>query len=303
MIVLNDRLHRKGSESLLSQYTSRLGVIVDRQKAEIARDAAKRDAETASTQALAALRQAQSANQAKSEFLANMSHELRTPLNAIIGFSETMMREMFGPLDERYRGYAGDIHRSGELLLQLVKDILDISKIERGNVELNETMVDMTELIETAINIVLPRARESQVEIRWDVTRVAGLLHADAKCIKQIVLNLLTNSVKFSRENGRIDVVAGLASDGSYRLSVADNGIGIDPKDIPRLLQPFEQAAPSMTRDHDGYGLGLPMVNALVRLHNGKIDIKSKPGTGTLVTISLPADRVRGVNRVAAESL
>ena len=146
--MFDHRMGRSASTSLLNQYVSRLGIVVERQKAEIALKTARRKAEAATEDALMALRNAEAANRAKTEFLANMSHELRTPLNAIIGFSEAMMTEMFGPIGGQYQGYASDIHRSGQHLLQLVQDILDISKIERGNVELTESVIDMSELID-----------------------------------------------------------------------------------------------------------------------------------------------------------
>ncbi len=298
--MFDHRMGRSASTSLLNQYVSRLGIVVERQKAEIALKTARRKAEAATEDALMALRNAEAANRAKTEFLANMSHELRTPLNAIIGFSEAMMTEMFGPIGGQYQGYASDIHRSGQHLLQLVQDILDISKIERGNVELTESVIDMSELIDSAIKIVSSRAEESRIDIEWSITDGAQLIYADEKCIKQIVLNIVSNAIKFSNANGRIDIVAGISRDGTYRLSVADNGIGISPDEIPRLMQPFEQMARSMTRSHDGYGLGLPMVNSLTRLHGGHIEIQSKPGVGSLVTIILPHERIRDVNTVAS---
>jgi signal transduction histidine kinase len=293
------RTGRNEPNSALDQYVNRLGVVVERRKAEIALRAARQKAESAANAALIALRKTESANRAKSEFLANMSHELRTPLNAIIGFSEAMMTEMFGPIGEQYQGYATDIHRSGQHLLQLVQDILDISKIERGNVELSESVIDMSVMIDTAIKIVEPRARESHISIEWSIADGGQLLYADEKCIKQIILNIVINAIKFSRTNGQVDIVAGISRDGTYRLSIADNGIGIDPGEIPRLMQPFEQMARSMTRKHEGYGLGLPMVNSLTRLHGGHLDIQSKPGVGSLITIVLPADRTRNINALA----
>ena len=290
------RTGRGGATSLLDQYVCRIGVVVERQKAEIALRTARQKAETAAQEALIALRKTEAANRAKSEFLANMSHELRTPLNAIIGFSEAMMTEMFGPIGAQYQSYATDIHRSGQHLLQLVQDILDISKIEHGNVELNESVIEMRDLVESAIAIVSSRARESRIHIEWSVADGAEHLYADEKCLRQMILNIVVNAIKFSRPDGRIDLVAGISKNGSYRLSIADNGIGIHSDEIPRLMQPFEQMARSMTRSHEGYGLGLPMVNSLTRLHGGRLEIQSKPGVGSLVTIILPRDRIRNIN-------
>lgn len=290
------RTGRGGATSLLDQYVNRIGVVVERQKAEMALRTARQKAEAAAQEALIALRKTEAANRAKSEFFANMSHELRPPLNAIIGFSEAMMTEMFGPIGAQYQGYATDIHRSGQHLLQLVQDILDISKIEHGNVELNESVIEMRDLVESAIAIVSPRARESRIHIEWTVADGAQHLYADEKCLKQMILNIVVNAIKFSKPDGRIDLVAGISKNGSYRLSIADNGIGIHSDEIPRLMQPFEQMARSMTRNHEGYGLGLPMVNSLTRLHGGRLEIQSKPGVGSLVTIILPRERIRNIN-------
>ena len=215
--MLQYRTGRSEPTSLLDQYVNRLGVVVERQKAELALRTARHKAEVAAKDALSALRNVEIANRAKSEFLANMSHELRTPLNAIIGFSEAMMTEMFGPMGEQYQGYATDIHRSGQHLLQLVQDILDISKIERGNVELSETVIDMNVLVDTAVKIASPRAQETRTHIEWTIADGAELLYADEKCIKQIILNIVINAIKFSRTNGRVDIIAGISRDGTYR--------------------------------------------------------------------------------------
>ena len=278
--------------SALGRYAGRLGVIADRQKKELALRSAKEIAEARADEAREAYRQAALANRAKSEFLANMSHELRTPLNAIIGFSETLMMEIFGPLDERYQDYAGDIHYSGKHLLQIVTDILDISKIEQGKLQINEEEVDIVPVVESTLALLRERARQNGVALKYDAEATSGRLHADARCLKQILINLVANAVKFTERGGRVDISAGERSDGGYVIEVADTGCGIDPSEIPRILKPFEQMASSMTRNHDGYGLGLPLVNGMAWMHGATVEISSEPGVGTEVRVIFPSSRV-----------
>ena len=279
--------------SALERYVGRLGVIADRRKKELALRSAKEIAEAAADEAREAYHQAAVANRAKSEFLANMSHELRTPLNAIIGFSEALMLEIFGPLGERYQDYAGDIHDSGKHLLQIVTDILDISKIEQGKFQINAEEVDIVPIVECTLALLRERAQQNDVVLKYDVEATGGRLYADPRCLKQILINLVTNAVKFTERGGRVDISAGEQSDGSYVIKVADTGCGIDPREIPRILKPFEQMASSMTRDHDGYGLGLPLVNGMACMHGATVDISSEPGVGTEVRVIFPSNRVR----------
>lgn len=230
---------------------------------------------------------AEEANQSKSEFLANMSHELRTPLNAINGFSDIMQKEMFGPLgDPRYAEYVKDILFSGQHLLSLINDILDMSKIEAGKMTLNTEVMQMNDMVEQIIRIVRGRAEENRLKLIYAGTEVPEI-EADPRAVKQILLNLATNAIKFTPEGGtvRINVVpksAGLI------ISVQDSGIGISEEDIKRLAEPFTQIDSQHSRQHEGTGLGLALSKSLVELHGGNFKIESQVGEGTLVTFTLP---------------
>jgi two-component system cell cycle sensor histidine kinase PleC len=233
---------------------------------------------------------AEAANQAKSEFLANMSHELRTPLNAINGFSEIMLTEMFGPLgDSRYRDYAQDILNSGQHLLALINDIMDMSKIEAGKMRLNFEPVALGEVVEDAARIVRNRAEASGLSLSLDIPAFAPV-EADQRALKQVLLNLLSNAVKFTPRGGEIAVVAG-HSDDLVQVSVRDTGIGIAPEDLARLGRPFEQIESQQAKTQQGTGLGLALSRALVELHGGELGIESTPGKGTTVSFSLPVRR------------
>ena len=234
---------------------------------------------------------AEAANQAKSEFLANMSHELRTPLNAINGFSEIMLTEMFGPLgDRRYRDYAQDILNSGQHLLALINDIMDMSKIEAGKMKLNFEPVSLGDVVEEAARIVRHRAEAAGLALSLD-SAAAPVIEADERALKQVMLNLLSNAVKFTPRGGDI-AVAVEGSDGDLvRVSVRDTGIGIAPEDMARLGRPFEQIESQQAKTHQGTGLGLALSKALVELHAGELGIESAPGKGTTVTFSLPVRR------------
>jgi PAS domain S-box-containing protein len=232
---------------------------------------------------------AESANRAKSQFLANMSHELRTPLNAIIGFSEVISSALFGPLDARYRDYAQDIHGSGHHLLRIINDLLDLSKVEAGRLELRDTPVAVASIFETCRRMVVDRAAAAGVELEF---RPTGLeIRVDELRLEQVLLNLVSNAVKFTSTGGHVDVSATLALSGEVVISVADTGIGMAPEDIPRALQPFGQIDNSLSRPHGGTGLGLPLARRLVELHGGTMSIDSELGKGTTVTVVLPADR------------
>ncbi|MEE9210968.1 MAG: HAMP domain-containing sensor histidine kinase, partial [Kiloniellales bacterium] len=237
--------------------------------------------------------QAELANRSKSEFLANMSHELRTPLNAVIGFSEMMQRETFGPLgDDQYKQYAKDIFDSGTHLLSLISDILDLSKIEAGELELKEEAVDVAQAVGACRRIIEGRTKEAGLTL---ATRLSGnlpKLFADERAVKQIVLNLLSNAIKFTPAGGRVTVHAGVDEDGCFVLSVSDTGIGIGPDDIPKVLTPFSQVDGSATRGQEGSGLGLPLVKSLVESHGGTIELESELGDGTIATVRFPAERV-----------
>ncbi|MCW5731151.1 MAG: PAS-domain containing protein [Alphaproteobacteria bacterium] len=236
--------------------------------------------------------QAEQADRAKSVFLANMSHELRTPLNAIIGFSEILRDQLFGPLgSERYREYAGDIHASGAHLLALINDVLDMSKIEAGRVELHQEELDLQDLVETCINMVRPRAEEEGVAIELRTGGLRPVLLADERSMKQILLNLLSNAVKFTPKGGLVAVSYGIEPAGFW-IQVRDSGIGIAPEALGRVLQPFTQAEASISRRYGGTGLGLAISKALTELHGGTLAIHSKVGEGTTVKVMLPIGRV-----------
>ncbi|WP_170294643.1 chemotaxis protein CheB [Roseospira navarrensis] len=235
---------------------------------------------------------AEEANRAKSDFLANMSHELRTPLNAILGFSEILSHELFGEiLNKDYREYSRIIHESGQHLLSLINDILDLSKIESGRIELHEEALNIYDIVETVLRLVGERARNAQVDIRVDLPGDMPRLNADATAVKRVLINLLTNSIKFTEPGGSVTVTAALTKRW-LTLGVADTGVGIAQGDIQRVFAPFEQVDGSLVRRSDGVGLGLPITRSLMRLHGGDISLSSKEGQGTTVTVRFPRDRV-----------
>ncbi len=230
---------------------------------------------------------AEEANQSKSEFLANMSHELRTPLNAINGFSDIMKKEMFGPLgDARYKEYVNDILFSGQHLLSLINDILDMSKIEAGKMTLNTEPLIMSDMISQVIRIVRGRADENRLKLIYEGTQTPEI-DADPRAVKQILLNLTTNAIKFTPEGGMVRIAVEPKSAGLI-VHVSDTGIGISEQDIARLAQPFEQIDSQHSRKHEGTGLGLALSKSLVELHGGNFKISSVVGEGTTVTFTLP---------------
>ncbi len=238
--------------------------------------------------------QADTANRAKSTFLANMSHELRTPLNAIIGFSEMMIKETFGPVGhEKYKEYIGDMHLSAVHLLDIINEVLDMSKIEAGKMELDETQFSLADLIKAVVRMVASRAFGSNLIIETKIAPALPLLYADKRLIRQVLINLATNAVKFSNKGGRICVRAALLEDGRMEIVVEDDGMGIPPDKIKRAMEPFGQVAdnPEDSR-HQGTGLGLPLAKAMVEMHGGEMDLDSVVGEGTEVFVRLPRGRV-----------
>ena len=234
---------------------------------------------------------AEEANQAKSKFLANMSHELRTPLNAIIGFSEIMESGMFGPLgSDKYREYCHDIHQSGQYLLDVINDILDMSKIEAGRIRLDAEPIELESFLNDAMRVVSGRANDKRLKL---IARIgAGIrLTADHRLLKQIVLNLLSNAVKFTPEGGRVTIRARGTAGGWVSVSIADTGIGIPEDALARLGRPFEQVESQLTKSHQGSGLGLAIAKSLTELHLGTMRIHSTLGRGTMVLLRLPVTR------------
>jgi len=236
---------------------------------------------------------AEMANRAKTEFLATMSHELRTPLNAVMGFSEAMMKEIFGPLgDARYREYAGNIKESGEHLLNLISDLLDVSKAGDYKIKLAEKKLDVAATIASSINLVRQRADGPDVEIVVNVPKNLPCLKADERRLKQVLINLLTNALKFTPKGGRVEIVADQSKTHGIRIEIADTGIGMAAADLPVALAPFGQLnADPLTKKHAGTGLGLPLSIGLMELHGGKLDIASEVGVGTRVTLEFPPER------------
>ncbi|MDJ0931866.1 PAS domain-containing sensor histidine kinase [Breoghania sp.] len=231
---------------------------------------------------------AEDANRAKSEFLANMSHELRTPLNAIIGFSEIMVGGMFGELgSEKYGNYCRDIYKSGTHLLGVINDILDMSKIEAGQLDLSFDELNLANFIDETVRVISPEADAKEITVSRDVDADLSI-NADGKAIRQILLNLMSNAVKFTPKGGEMTVAARRNGEAYVAIDITDNGIGIAKKDINRLASPFVQVENQFTKSHQGSGLGLAIARSLVDLHDGTMEIKSKVGIGTTVTVTLP---------------
>ena len=236
--------------------------------------------------------QAEAANRAKGDFLANMSHELRTPLNAIIGFSEVVSNELFGPIaNEKYLEYIKDIHTSSLHLLSIINDVLDMSKIEAGKVELSKEIVQIQNVISEVIRMVHERACSRDIELTAQLSDEEIEIWADERSMKQIFLNLLSNAIKFSREGGQIYVRNTADRPDVAVLEIEDHGIGMSEEEQQRALQPFGQAKPVITRNYGGTGLGLPITKGLVEAHGGTLKIDSRAGYGTIVRIVLPRER------------
>ena len=262
--------------------------ITDRKAAELALLHAKDEAELAS--------------RSKTEFLANMSHELRTPLNAIIGFSQVMADEIMGPLgSQRYVGYARDICSSAQHLLGIISDILDVSKLEAGKVELDEEETELAMVMRDVMQLVGERARALEIGIDIDLAPDLPRLKADPLKLKQVLLNLVTNAVKFSQSGDRVLLAARFDHQG-YEISVMDHGIGMDPAEIETAITRFGQVASAWSRRHPGTGLGLPLAIGLVELHGGRLTIDSQKGVGTTVSFTLPRERALTATTIAASA-
>jgi signal transduction histidine kinase len=288
------------------------GSVVDRHLAERAEreavrlrrhivelEATKSELEATARDLEAALSAAASASQAKSQFLAAMSHELRTPLNAIIGFAEILAQEMFGPLGSaRYRDYASTVQSSGKHLLGLINDVLDFSKLDAGRLELDEQRIDLTGIVRESNKMLATPAAEAQVRVHEELDPDLQELLADPRRVRQVVLNLLANAVKFTPAEGEVRVST-FRTDAGIALAVSDTGIGIAPTDIPKALERFGQVDNRLARKYDGTGLGLPLSKRLAEQHGGTIELESEIGRGTTVTVTFPTYRLVGAKAAA----
>lgn len=228
-------------------------------------------------------------NKAKTEFLANMSHELRTPLNAIIGFSEVMSQEILGPVgNKKYREYAGNIFEAGQHLLSLVNDILDLSRIQLDAQSLDIQPIDFMRVCENCLSIVRPRAERGQVRLTFHPPAIIPVIETDERRLKQVLINLLINAVKFTYAGGSVELCLQATAEGGAVLSVIDTGIGMSEDDLENALKPFWQADAGLDRVYEGTGLGLPLVSELLRVMHGTLTLESEPGKGTVATVALP---------------
>lgn len=245
----------------------------------------------------------QSASKAKSEFLANMSHELRTPLNAILGFSEVIKAELYGPLGhDKYREYADDVHRSGAHLLDLINDVLDLSKIDAGKMEIKETRFEVATLVDEAVLLLCDKAR-GRCAMATEPMDILPAITADKRLIKQILLNLLSNAVKFTPQGGIVRVSAECLADGGLAIHVSDTGVGMTPAEMDVAFSHYGQVDSKIARENHGTGLGLPISRALAELHGGTLTAHSTKGTGTVMTVRLPSSRVETPALMLAQAI
>ena len=259
-----------------------------------------RELEEARDDALRKRFEAETANASKTAFLANMSHELRTPLNAILGFSEIIAQECFGPVgSERYRDYAGDIHSSGAHLLSLINDLLDVAKIEAGRMDIAAHELDTPRVFDIALKLIGTKAREKDQQLVIAVEDTAPVLWADERAVKQILINLVSNAVKFTPNGGRIEVIGGRAASGDFQILVRDNGPGIPRDKLDKIFTPFNQVDNRFDRQAGGTGLGLALVRGLAELHGGRAWMESEFGKGCSVFVTLPVPREHRSGRTA----
>lgn len=275
------------SPTLFSRYADQLGRVVTRHRADVAARAAKVSAELSMAAAQQAMLEAQAGSRAKSEFLANMSHELRTPLNAILGFSELILLGLV-PNPEKIEEYAQNIHGAAQHLLALINDILDLARIEAGKLELALKEVDASAVLTTCVVIIKERASQGGITVSVAEPINHHLVWADERKLKQIVLNLISNAVKFTPPGGSVVVALLRLENGWSRFKVTDTGIGIGKDDLEKIFQPFVQVDGRLNRKYEGAGLGLPLTRRLVEMHGGMLKIESEVGRGTTVIVDLP---------------
>ncbi len=236
---------------------------------------------------------AEYANRTKSEFLANMSHEIRTPLNAIMGFSEVIEKEIFGPIGTgRYREYAADIHASGAHLVSLINDILDLSKIEAGQMKFKRGRVNVARVIEASTALLKRRAETGEIKLAVRIGKDLPALKGDDRRIRQVLFNLVLNASKFTPDGGKVSILASVSAQSGLRIRVNDTGIGMRQEDLQTALTPFGQVMAANKPDITGTGLGLPLAKSLVEHHGGRLELQSKPGEGTKVTLEFPPMRL-----------
>jgi signal transduction histidine kinase len=277
-------------EALLENYCSRLGTLLERQYTGLALLSAKQEADAAATQAREAMLEAKAADLAKTKFLANMAHELRTPLNAIIGFSEIIKLNTIQK--DRYPEYAEYIHDAGTFLLNIINGLLDLARIQAGKVEIEEQVVAIEELFQSVIRTIAPLAQKKCIRITCAVEHGPANILVDQTKFRQVMLNLLSNGIKFTEAHGQILIDSVIDHRGDLVISIADTGIGIPPEHLQRVLNPFEQVADHLTKENEGSGLGLPIARALMELHGGELVLTSTLGVGTTVFLRLPSERV-----------
>ena len=270
-------------------YASAIGTITARAE----KDALIAELETAKANSDEARRRAEESNLAKSCFLATMSHELRTPLNAILGFSDVMANELMGPHHVgSYRDYAKDIHASGEHLLNIINEILDLSRVEAGRYELREEAVDLASIANECRHMLQMRAKTKAIRLTEEIDLALEPLWADEKAVRQICLNLLTNAIKFTPQNGEVKIIIGRDGAGGQKIEVVDTGPGIPDKELPLVLESFGRGSLAIKTAEQGTGLGLPIVKGLIDLHGGSLDLQSRLREGTRVIVRFPASRV-----------
>ncbi len=287
--------------ALLQQYGAQLGHLVERKLNKQALLAAKKEAELTADTARVALLYAESADRAKTEFLANMSHELRTPLNAVIGFAELIENEMMGPAKDNpiYVSYARDINEAGNQLLRVINDILEIAKIEAGQLDLREDVFDLGEALEVCSKMAVEQRENAGVTLEQKGQDHLPDLWGDEGKFQKILIELLSNAIKFTPEGGTVTLAAEVEDGGDLKLTVSDTGIGIAAKDLDSVLTPFSQVESTYCRSHEGTGLGLPISRAFVELHGGSLTMESEEGVGTTVTVRFPAERLVQSQRAA----